>query len=48
MPYDDPILKELGGCFKAAGRFHHVSPDKGGHGEVPSLPGENIERKKKR
>ena len=26
MPYDDPILKELGGYFKAAGRLRRVGP----------------------
>jgi hypothetical protein len=36
MPYDDPILKELGGYFKAAGRLRRVGPDKGGHWEVIS------------
>lgn len=36
MPYDDPILRELGGYFKAEepGRLRRVGPDKGGHWEV--------------
>jgi len=38
MPYDDPILKELGGYFRAeepgGTNAPRLGPDKGGHWEV--------------